>query len=82
MNKYRIEYCEENGFTKINPENTEIKGYVKYLENKLNEAEAKIKLLDLHFVSVPKGTVCPKCGSSDYDEDSNVKRCIDCYEIF
>lgn len=39
MNKYRKEYCEENGRVKINPENTKLYDYIKHLENKLEQAE-------------------------------------------
>ena len=39
MNKYRKEYCKENGSVKINPENTKLYDYIKHLENKLEQAE-------------------------------------------
>lgn len=38
MNKYRKEYCEENGLVKINPENTKLYDYIEHLENKLEQA--------------------------------------------
>ena len=38
MNKYREEYCRENGLMYIKPENTSMNDYVEFLENKLNEA--------------------------------------------
>ena len=39
MNKYRKEYCEENGRVKINLDNTKLYDYIKHLENKLEQAE-------------------------------------------
>tara|TARA_R110002124_G_scaffold223864_1_gene389154 strand:+ start:41 stop:286 length:246 start_codon:yes stop_codon:yes gene_type:complete len=53
MNKYRKEYCKENGSVKINPENTKLYDYIKHLENKLEQAEQ----LTLTDVVVPKGTL-------------------------
>lgn len=43
--------------------------------NAKNESE----VLNIPRVS---NSVCPKCGSTDCDEDNNVKRCVDCYTIY
>lgn len=37
MKNFRKEYCEENGLNYIKPENSSMKDYVIWLENKLKE---------------------------------------------
>ena len=55
MNKYRKEYCEENGMVKINPENTKLYDYIKHLENKLEQAEnERLREFVEDFISVQK----------------------------
>jgi len=57
MNKYRKEYCKENGSVKINPENTKLYDYIKHLENKLEQAE-QLTLTDVGSTS------CGKCDNT------------------
>ena len=52
MNKYRKEYCKENGSVKINPENTKLYDYIKHLENKLEQAE-QLTLTDVSTRELP-----------------------------
>ena len=52
MNKYRKEYCKENGSVKINPENTKLYDYIKHLENKLEQAE-QLTLTDVITRELP-----------------------------
>jgi len=57
------------------------KGYIDYMSrNAFHRAmeEYATQPASKHGESDDK---CPKCGSKDYDEDSGVKRCQDCYTI-
>lgn len=60
MNKYRKEYCEENGRVKINPENTKLYDYIKHLENKLEQAE-QLTLTDV----VKQSELLCECGGNE-----------------
>ncbi len=78
MNKYRKEYCEENGRVKINPENTKLYDYIKHLENKLEQAEqltltdvvGQSEQLDCDHQFINAGTLQGKA----------MKRCLKCGE--
>ena len=68
MNKYRKEYCEENGRVKINPENTKLYDYIKHLENKLEQAE-QLALTDVSSMLVANGM--PAFGTKEFNDMCN-----------
>lgn len=72
MNKYRKEYCEENGIVQINPENTKLYDYIKHLEIKLAKAEQLI------LSGVSKCT-CDIPSNQTHFEDGKIKwTCFKC----
>jgi hypothetical protein len=75
MNKYRKEYCEENGKVSINPENTALYDYIKHLENKLAEAEQ----LRLCGVGVRSEQLVCGCGRNHTKGETDRNECSVCW---
>lgn len=74
MNKYRKEYCEENGRVKINPDNTKLYDYIKHLENKLEQAE-QLALTDV------VGSAEVDCLNYSQGYDRCEKKCKKCKDL-
>tara|TARA_R110000803_G_scaffold77421_5_gene142297 strand:+ start:2449 stop:2697 length:249 start_codon:yes stop_codon:yes gene_type:complete len=75
MNKYRKEYCKENGSVKINPENTKLYDYIKHLENKLEQAEQ----LTLTDVSQQSELFFALLEWIDYGDNENKKYIVESF---